>query len=101
MGFREYDDSDPDMQIGGVGKSRMGCRKGFQTGGKTQVQGVREQAISKGSRLSRKYHINLEEITRHPMVVKVKKKKKEKKKGTPGFRSIGKKREQYQDLRTN
>ena len=30
-------DNDPDLQIGGVGKSRMGYRKGFQTGGKNVV----------------------------------------------------------------
>lgn len=28
-------DNDPDMQTGGVGKSTMGYRIGFQTGGKT------------------------------------------------------------------
>lgn len=37
--------NNPDMQMGGIGKSSMGQRMGLQTGDRTQLRGVRKQAI--------------------------------------------------------
>ena len=97
-------DNDPDMQTGGVGKSTMGYRIGFQTGGKTQAWGVREQAISKASSLRCKCHINLEEINRHPVKSdesfkkreRQREKEREKRKGTQASQILV--REPYQGI---